>query len=99
MISFISIDFRSRREINEHEDEYAILMRSDRSDNKARRQLDQKKNNLVTIEDLDFQKDLGESWDEGSVDEIFRREFLYIGLDFSSRLDRQQLAIPSFASQ
>jgi hypothetical protein len=43
MISFISIDFRSRREINEHEDEYAILMRSDRSDNRARRQLDQKK--------------------------------------------------------
>jgi hypothetical protein len=43
MISFISTDFRNFREINEHEDEYAILMRSDRSDNRARRQLDQKK--------------------------------------------------------
>jgi hypothetical protein len=43
MIFFISTDFRSRREINEHEDEYAILMRSDRSDNETRRQFDQKK--------------------------------------------------------
>jgi hypothetical protein len=43
MISFISTDFRGRREINEHEDEYAILMRSDRSDNRARRWLDKKK--------------------------------------------------------
>jgi hypothetical protein len=43
MISFISTDFRDCREINEHEDEYAILMRSDRSDNRARRQLDQEK--------------------------------------------------------
>jgi hypothetical protein len=43
MISFIFTDFRHRREINEHRDEYAILMRSDRSDNEARRQLDQKK--------------------------------------------------------
>jgi hypothetical protein len=43
MISFISTDFRSRQEINEHEDEYAILMKSNRSDNKARRWLDQKK--------------------------------------------------------
>jgi hypothetical protein len=43
MISFIFIDFRNRREINEHEDEYTILMRSNRSDNEARRQLDQKK--------------------------------------------------------
>jgi hypothetical protein len=37
MISFRFIDFRSRREINEFEDEYAILMRSDRSDNEERR--------------------------------------------------------------
>jgi hypothetical protein len=43
MIFFIFIDFRDRREINEHEDEYAILMKSDRSDNRTRRQLDQKK--------------------------------------------------------
>ncbi len=43
MIFFIFIDFRDRREINKHEDEYAILMKSDRSDNEARRQLDQKK--------------------------------------------------------
>jgi hypothetical protein len=43
IISFIFIDFRDRQEINEHENEYAILMKSDRSDNRARRQLDQKK--------------------------------------------------------
>jgi hypothetical protein len=43
MIFFIFTDFRSRWEINEHEDEYAILMRSNRSDNRARRQLDQEK--------------------------------------------------------
>jgi hypothetical protein len=40
MISFISTDFRDRREVNEHENEYAIFMRSDRSDNEAERQLD-----------------------------------------------------------
>jgi hypothetical protein len=55
--------------------------------------------NLVTIEDLDSQRDLDESWDEESVDEIVEREFLYNELIFSSRLDRQQLAIHSFASQ
>jgi hypothetical protein len=43
MIFFIFTDFRDRREVNEHENDYAILMRSDRSDNKARRQPDQKK--------------------------------------------------------
>jgi hypothetical protein len=43
MIFFIFTDIRNRREINEHENEYAILMKSDWSDNKARRQLDQKK--------------------------------------------------------
>ncbi len=43
MISFIFTDFRDRREVNEHENEYAILMRSNRSDNETRRQLDQKK--------------------------------------------------------
>jgi hypothetical protein len=43
MTSFIFIDFRDRREINEHENEYAILMKSNRNDNEARRQLDQKK--------------------------------------------------------
>jgi hypothetical protein len=42
MIFFISTDFRNRREINEHEDEYTILMKSDRSDNEARRWLDSK---------------------------------------------------------
>jgi hypothetical protein len=41
--SSYTTDFRNRRKINEHENEYAILMRSDRSDNRARRQLDQKK--------------------------------------------------------
>jgi hypothetical protein len=37
MISFKFIDFRNRRKINEIEDEYAILMRSNRSDNEERR--------------------------------------------------------------
>ncbi len=54
---------------------------------------------LVTIEDLDSQKDLDESWDERSVNEIVGEEFLYNEVDFPSRLDRQQLAIHSFASQ
>jgi hypothetical protein len=58
-----------------------------------------KEKSLVTIEDLDSQKNLDESWDEESVNEIVKREFLYIELDFSSRLDRQQLAIHSFVSQ
>jgi hypothetical protein len=42
-------------------------------------------NNLVTTEDLDSQEDLGESWDERSVDEIVGGEFLYNGVVFSSR--------------
>jgi hypothetical protein len=54
---------------------------------------------LVTNEDLDPQRDLDGSWDGGSVDEIIRGEFLYNGLDFPPRLERQQLAIHSFASQ
>jgi hypothetical protein len=54
---------------------------------------------LVTIEDLDSQRDLDESWDERSVDEIVEEEFLYNEMNFSSRLDRQQLAIHSFVSQ
>jgi hypothetical protein len=37
MISFRFIDFRNRRKINEFENEYAILMRSNRSDNEERR--------------------------------------------------------------
>jgi hypothetical protein len=56
-------------------------------------------NNLVTIEDLDSQRDLDESWDERSVDEIVEREFLYNEMNFSSRLERQQLAIHSFIRQ
>jgi hypothetical protein len=40
---FKSTDFRDRREVKELEDEYAILMKSDRNDNEARRHLDQKK--------------------------------------------------------
>jgi hypothetical protein len=43
MISFRFTDFRNRRKINEFEDEYAILMKSNRSDNEERRWLDQKK--------------------------------------------------------
>jgi hypothetical protein len=37
MIFFRFIDFRNRREVNKFEDEYAILMRSNRSDNERRR--------------------------------------------------------------
>jgi hypothetical protein len=43
MISFISTEFRDLREVKEFEDEYAILMRLDRSENEARRHFDQKK--------------------------------------------------------
>ncbi len=53
----------------------------------------------MTTEDLDSQRDLDESWDEGSVDEIVGGEFLYNEVDFPPRLERQQLAIHSFASQ
>jgi hypothetical protein len=54
---------------------------------------------FVTIKDLDSQKNLDESWDEKSVDEIVEKEFLYNEMNFSSRLDRQQLEIHSFVSQ
>jgi hypothetical protein len=37
MISFRFTDFRDRREVNEFENEYAILMKSDRSDNEERK--------------------------------------------------------------
>ncbi len=53
---------------------------------------------LVTIEDLDSQKNLDESWDEKSVDEIVKREFLYNEMNFSFRLNKQQLTIHSFVS-
>jgi hypothetical protein len=43
MIFFIFIDFRSRREVKKLENKYAILMKSDRSDNETRRHFDQKK--------------------------------------------------------
>jgi hypothetical protein len=54
---------------------------------------------LVTIEDLDSQKNLDESWNEKSINEIVEEEFLYNERDFSSKLKRQQLAIHSFVSQ
>ncbi len=56
-------------------------------------------NNLVTIEDLDSQRDLDESWDERSVDEIVKREFLYNEMNFSFKLERQQLTIHFFINQ
>jgi hypothetical protein len=55
--------------------------------------------NLVTIEDLDSQRDLDESWDEKSENEIVEREFLYNEMNFSSKLNKQQLAIHSFVNQ
>jgi hypothetical protein len=42
---------------------------------------------FVTNEDLESQKDLDESWDEESVNEIVEKEILYNELIFSSRLD------------
>jgi hypothetical protein len=56
-------------------------------------------NNLVTIEDLDSQKNLDESWNERSINEIVKKEFLYNELNFLSRLNKQQLTIHSFVSQ
>ncbi len=47
------------------------------------------KNNLVMIEDLDSQRDFDESWNERSINEIVKEEFLYIELNVSSRLKRQ----------
>ncbi len=58
-----------------------------------------RRKNLVTIEDLDSQRDFDESWNEKSINEIVKKEFLYNELIFSSRLDRQQLTIYSFVSQ
>jgi hypothetical protein len=43
MISFIFINFRDRREVKKLENEYAILIKSNRNDNENRRWLDQKK--------------------------------------------------------
>jgi hypothetical protein len=37
MISFKFIDFRNRRKINEFEDEYAILMKSNRNNNEKQK--------------------------------------------------------------
>jgi hypothetical protein len=54
MISFKFTDFRNRREINEFENEYAILMKSNRSDNEERRWFDQKKKSSWQNEDFDF---------------------------------------------
>ncbi len=75
-----------------------MLMRSDRSDNEIRRKLDQK-NYLVTIEDLDSQKNLDKSWNEKWINEFAKEKFLYNKRNFSSKLNRQQLAIHSFVSQ
>jgi hypothetical protein len=58
-----------------------------------------RRKNLVTIEDLDSQKNLDESRNERSVNKIVKKEFLYHELFFSSRLNRQQLAFHSFVSQ
>jgi hypothetical protein len=58
-----------------------------------------RRKNFVMIEDFDSQKNLDESWDEESVNEIVKEKFLYNELNFSSKLNRQQLAIHSFVSQ
>ncbi len=58
-----------------------------------------KEKSLVTIEDLDSQRDLDESWNEKSVNEIVKEEFLYNEVNFSSKLKRQQLAIYFFVNQ
>jgi hypothetical protein len=98
MISFIFIDFRDRREVKELENEYAILMRSDRSDNEARRHLDQKRK-VSWRSKISIQRNLDESLNEKSINEIVKEEFLYNEMNFSSRLNRQQLTIHSFVDQ
>jgi hypothetical protein len=55
--------------------------------------------NLVTIEDFDSQRNFDESWDEKSINEIVKKEFLYNEMNFSFKLNRQQLTIHSFVSQ
>jgi hypothetical protein len=95
MISFIFIDFRNRREIKEHEDEYAILMRSDQWQRSSKMTWSEEKI-FVTNEDLDSQKNLDESWNERLVNEIVKEKFLYNELNFLCRLDKQQLAIHFF---
>jgi hypothetical protein len=77
MISFISTGFRGRRGVNGSGDEYAVLMRSDRSGNGGRRCLDQEKKTPVANGDLGPQVDLGGSGDGGSVDR-WMGEIFYI---------------------
>jgi hypothetical protein len=64
MISFRFIDFRDRRKINEFEDEYAILMKSNRNDKRRTKMTWSEEKILVTNEDLDSQMNLDESKDE-----------------------------------
>jgi hypothetical protein len=66
MISFISINFRNRREVNEFEDENAILIKSNHDDNEVFDNLIKRKI-LVRNEDLDSQRNLDESKDKASV--------------------------------
>jgi hypothetical protein len=58
-----------------------------------------KEKSLMTIEDLDSQKDLNESWNEKSINKIIKEEFLHNEMNFSFKLNKQQLAIHSFVSQ
>jgi hypothetical protein len=58
-----------------------------------------RRKNLVTIEDLDSQKNLDELWNEESINDIIERKFIYNELNVSSKWNRQQLAIHSFVSQ
>jgi hypothetical protein len=75
-----------------------MLMRSNRSDNEIRRWLDQKKKSFVTNEDLDSQRNLDESRNEESVNKWIKK-FLFNELNFSFKLNKQQLAIHSLVSQ
>jgi hypothetical protein len=95
IISFIFTDFQDRREINEFENQ-----RHDADEIRSKWQRDSKmtwseEKIFVTNKDLDSQRDLDKSWDK----EISRWDFLYNEINFSSRLERQQLAIHSFVSQ
>jgi hypothetical protein len=78
MIFFRFIDFRDRREVNEFENEYAILMRLNQNDNEERRWFNQKKKFFVINEDLDSQMNLDESEDERSVDKWMKKIFYII---------------------
>jgi hypothetical protein len=89
MISFRFTDFRNCRKINEFEDECAILMRSDRSDNEERRWLDQKKKSSWQTK-ISILRWISMNQKMRISKQMNEKDFLYNKLNFSFILDRQQ---------